>query len=396
MSLQGFYTTKGLALAAKLAAGTGLTITRVTAGSGETAASAAALAQERQTLTVGEAAVSGQSAVLPATLAEAGASAAYTLTELGVYARDPQEGEILYQVFRLSEGRAITAGGGSAYRFYLKQTVGAAGVTVTCSPAGLLTGEDLQPLRTALARKPDAVQGNITLHVAKTGNDTTGDGSESKPYLTIQKALNSLPKLLLARADIVIHGGTYEEAVLVYGFSGVNSLTIEGAENETVKIKTVDIRAVNLAEAVQLRNVELVGTSEDGYNFSVKTVDAEFVVLENVSCTNATASSHWGRFGSHTRCLRACEAVRSRIRRSRSTLPPRWFTWTVPSQAQATPSASAAAAAGATWAAMSRRAVRILRARNRKDSVVRYGNDGLRAGDPLRTRGKGRGFRPRL
>ena len=232
MSLQGFYTTKGLALAAKLAAGTGLTITRVTAGSGETAASAAALAQERQTLTVGEAAVSGQSAVLPTTLAEAGASAAYTLTELGVYARDPQEGEILYQVFRLSEGRAITAGG----------------------------------------------------------------GSESKPYLTIQKALNSLPKLLLARADIVIHGGTYEEAVLVYGFSGPNSLTIGGAENETVKIKTVDIRAVNLAEAVQLRNVELVGTSEDGYNFSVKTVDAEFVVLENVSCTNAAASSHWGAF----------------------------------------------------------------------------------------------------
>ena len=44
MSLQGFYTTNGLALAAKLAAGTGLTITRVTAGSGETAESAAALA----------------------------------------------------------------------------------------------------------------------------------------------------------------------------------------------------------------------------------------------------------------------------------------------------------------------------------------------------------------
>ena len=94
----------------------------------------------------------------------------------------------------------------------------------------------------------------------------------------------------------MIHGGTYEEAVLVYGFSGPNSLTIGGAENETVKIKTVDIRAVNLAEAVQLRNVELVGTSEDGYNFSVRTGDVEFVVLENVSCTNATASSHWGAF----------------------------------------------------------------------------------------------------
>lgn len=296
MSLQGFYTTKGLALAAKLAAGTGLAITRVTAGSGETAASAAALAQEGQTLTVGEAAVSGQSAVLPATLAEAQAAQSYTLTELGVYARDPQEGEILYQVFRLSESRAVTAGGGSAYRFYLRQTVGAAGVTVTCSPAGLLTGEDLQPLRAALAKKPDAVQEGITLHVAKTGNDTTGDGSESKPYLTIQKALNSLPRLLLARVVIKVHEGAYEEIAPVYGFSGSNSLTIEGAENETVKIKTVAIRGVNLAESVTLRNVELTEASGDGYNGPLQTNGVESVVLENVSCTSAAAGSNVGAF----------------------------------------------------------------------------------------------------
>lgn len=296
MSLQGFYTTKGLALAAKLAAGTGLTITRVTAGSGETAASAAALAQERQTLTVGEAAVSGQSAVLPATLAEAGVSAAYTLTELGVYARDPQEGEILYQVFRLSEGRAITAGGGSAYRFYLKQTVGAAGVTVTCSPAGLLTGEDLQPLRTALARKPDAVQGNITLHVAKTGSDTTGDGSESKPYLTIQKALDSLPKLLLGSVTILVHEGVYEENVFVSQFSGGGFLAIRGAENETVKIKTMHITGVNLTESLKLQNVEITGASEVGYSWSVQATRTASVDFDGVTCTNAAVSSNVGAF----------------------------------------------------------------------------------------------------
>lgn len=147
-----------------------------------------------------------------------------------------------------------------------------------------------------LAKKPDAQLIYTTLHVAKTGNDTTGDGSESKPYLTIQKALNSLPKLLLARADIVIHGGTYEEAVLVYGFSGPNSLTIGGAENETVKIKTVDIRAVNLAEAVQLRNVEVTGTSDDGYNWSIYTSDCTDVSLENVTCTNTVPSSYVGAF----------------------------------------------------------------------------------------------------
>ena len=142
MSLQGFYTTWGRARGAMRAAGTGLTITRVTAGSGETAESAAALAQERQTLTVGEAAVSGQSAVLPTTLAEAGASAAYTLTELGVYARDPQEGEILYQVFRLDAPRAVTKGGEDTLRFVkgtdcethvLAEVAYAEGVEVTLS-----------------------------------------------------------------------------------------------------------------------------------------------------------------------------------------------------------------------------------------------------------------------
>lgn len=70
MNMQGYYTTKGLTLAAKTAAGTKLAITKVTAGSGETAKSAAALAGEKQTLTTGTAAVSGQTAVLPVTLAE--------------------------------------------------------------------------------------------------------------------------------------------------------------------------------------------------------------------------------------------------------------------------------------------------------------------------------------
>lgn len=294
MSLQGFYTTKGLALAAKLAAGTGLTITRVTAGSGETAESAAALAQERQTLTVGEAAVSGQSAVLPTTLAEAGASAAYTLTELGVYARDPQEGEILYQVFRLSEGRAITAGGGSAYRFYLKQTVGAAGVTVTCSTAGLLTGEDLQPLRTALARKPDAVQGNITIHVAKTGNDTTGDGSESKPYLTIQKALNSLPHLLVDRVIVQVHDGNYNENVVIENFVG-RDVHVIGDSNESVTINTLYVLNCNIGYLL-IDNLAITGNSGDAYNWSLKVDGVQYAYLQNIICTNETPNSYVGAF----------------------------------------------------------------------------------------------------
>ena len=57
MNLQGYYTEKGLVLAVKVSAGTKLTVTKVTAGGGTTAANALALAEEKQTLTVGTAEV---------------------------------------------------------------------------------------------------------------------------------------------------------------------------------------------------------------------------------------------------------------------------------------------------------------------------------------------------
>lgn len=294
MSLQGFYTTKGLALAAKMAAGTKLTITKVTAGSGETAKSATALTGEKQTLTAGTAAVSGQTAVLPVTLAETSVSAAYELTELGVYAKDPDAGEILFQVFRIDSALRVAAGGTNTYRFYLKQTMGAAGITVACSPAGLLIDEDLQPLRTALAKKPDALIGtaDVVLHVAKTGSDTTGDGSEGNPYLTIQKAVNSLGNLMLTRGTVRVHAGTYNEDVRVGPVFAKNNIVLEGASGESVQVKTV--YTLGVVGRMFLENLDITGTSEDAYNWSLQCSGCQYVVMNNIRCTGAAASGNFG------------------------------------------------------------------------------------------------------
>lgn len=294
MNIQGFYTEKGLALAAKLAAGTKLTVTKAVAGSGSTAASAQALADIKQTLTVGSAKVEGQTATLPVTLAESGASASYTLAELGVYATDPDEGEILFQVFRLSEGHAITAGGESVYRFYLRVTVGASGVTVTCSPSGLLVEEDLTPVYAAIAKKPNAMMSGMEIHVAKTGSDSTGDGSKTKPFLTIQKAVNSLPKLLLDRPVIYIHAGTYEENVDIQGFIGINDMYLIGVSGETVKVNTIHLRKCLMFGPVGLENLELIGTSGDGYNWSLQCEGVTYVSLNQIKSTHAVPSSNWG------------------------------------------------------------------------------------------------------
>lgn len=150
MELLGYFTQAGKALSAKLLTGVSLRITRVAAGDGETPLTAAAMERERQALTVGTIRRSGETVVLPATLASALAAADYTLREVGVYAQDPEQGEILYRVYRLDEGLPIPSGGALTLRLELGETVSeVASVEVAGTAAGLLSWGDLDALRGA-------------------------------------------------------------------------------------------------------------------------------------------------------------------------------------------------------------------------------------------------------
>ena len=145
-----------------------------------------------------------------------------------------------------------------------------------------------------LAKKPDAQLIYTTLHVAKTGNDTTGDGSESKPYLTIQKALNSLPKLLLDRVIIQVHEGNYDENVLLGNFVG-REIHVIGDSTESVSLNTLKCFECN-CPYVRLENLTITGNSGDGYNWSVNLDAIQYVSLWNITCTNETPTSNVGAF----------------------------------------------------------------------------------------------------
>lgn len=71
--------------------------------------------------------------------------------------------------------------------------------------------------------------GAATYYVAKTGNDTTGDGSLSTPWLTIQKAASTV----VAGDTVFVRTGTYQEYVTVSadGTSG-SRITFEAYPNE--------------------------------------------------------------------------------------------------------------------------------------------------------------------
>lgn len=80
--------------------------------------------------------------------------------------------------------------------------------------------------------------GNTTIHVSTLGNDQTGNGTESKPFKTIQRAIDAAPKDINDRDIIIkIASGSYPEDIKISGFYG-GSLRFD---LETVTVNSISV-----------------------------------------------------------------------------------------------------------------------------------------------------------
>jgi len=236
MELHGFFTTNGRALAVKLSAGIGsLSITRVLSGSGNTSETATALSAVCQTLSVNTPIAKNQSATIPATLVCASAGTDYRLTELGVYADDPDLGEILYKIYRLDVPVEISATSAEVYRFYLKETMlQSLDVSVSCSPAGLITEADFNPF----AEKVAATQAPL-YHI-------------SMDAAALPEYLSSLPRYLGHHYTITV-SGTLTEALILDSFFGPGSINIKAAAVGRATLGVVKV--VSCQTPISLQNL---------------------------------------------------------------------------------------------------------------------------------------------
>lgn len=71
--------------------------------------------------------------------------------------------------------------------------------------------------------------GDIIYYISPTGNDIIGDGSPSKPFETIQHAIDLLPQVINHHVTIQLINGTYTTTPYFRGFSGRGSVNINGA-----------------------------------------------------------------------------------------------------------------------------------------------------------------------
>ena len=277
MDIQGYFTKKGLALSAKLSAGAVLTITRIVAGSGETAdpEAAASLPQIKQELRVNAPKQSGNTAVIPVTLVAAEAAEAYSLTELGVYAEDPDEGEILYKVYRLGEPVNISPASRLVLRFYLEETVSQAlHVTVNCSLAGLVTEEEFLPVKTAVQA------------TASTGRTVNLTAEELKPFL------DALPRLLTENLTIFV-SGTVTEIIRITGFYGCGSIRLDTKSSCTFQKV---LYAFDNDVAIRIRNMTFSDHADFGvdsnYNALLGIANCDRVSVESCTFTGTSNKDH--------------------------------------------------------------------------------------------------------
>ena len=278
MDLHGFFTENGQALAAKLAAGiTPLTVTRVVAGSGQTLSAANALTQPVQVLSVNSPTRAGSTATISATLIAAEAADSYALTELGVYAEDPDMGEILYKIYRIETPVTVSAGSRTVLRFYLEETVADdAEVSVVCSPAGLVTEAQLRPALDKLnANQPESI--SVSLAAAD-----------------LQTYLNQLPRYLNAIYTITVSGAV-ESPINISFFSGSGRLTIKAENLGNCTLSKVSV--VDCAVPVFFQKIRFQETPNFGNYARMLEAQGSYVMASSCSFTGLGSGTTACAFG---------------------------------------------------------------------------------------------------
>lgn len=86
-------------------------------------------------------------------------------------------------------------------------------------------------------QKNMGLDANMTVYVAVSGSDATGNGSSTSPYQTITKALSTIPKNLNGFGAIInIGAGTYDEDIFIEKtFGGVIILTGDASAQVAIR-----------------------------------------------------------------------------------------------------------------------------------------------------------------
>ena len=256
------FTNKGLALQAKLIAGTTLNITRAVSGSGYVTPGAlgqqTAVSSPKQTLSFMNVIYPEEGKVcLPCRLTNDGLSAGYTAMQVGIYATDPDEGEILYFIVQADSGSgtivpsAVEMPGFSAEWDFYFQYGQADDVSVTVDPSNAVTYTQAQAMIRTHDESENAHEGILApvmvwesatslstykrVYIDPQGSDNNA-GGQTAPMATIIGAIRKYAETC-KWLDIYMNDGTYTQEIGIIAFDACDiSIRSTNANKENVTI----------------------------------------------------------------------------------------------------------------------------------------------------------------
>ena len=102
---------------------------------------------------------------------------------------------------------------------------------------------------------------NTQLYVSASGSDTTGTGTQSAPYASVNKALSVLPKNLGGyTATITVLAGSYTGDITINGFNG-GALVIGGTATAANQVVTGAVTITNCTASVKVQYMSFQSTS---------------------------------------------------------------------------------------------------------------------------------------
>ena len=150
----------------------------------------------------------------------------------------------------------------------------------------------------------------INIYISKTGNDVTGDGSQEKPFQTIQTGINTIPTITNAPINIFIDNGTYLEDLNFDGltFNGIyitplNNVTNLDPNKTDCPVKIRSLRAGSASGYMSITGVQFVDTANapkmNEYQYAIANFQSVYMAV--VQC----------KFSENTKARNYCSIISS-------------------------------------------------------------------------------------
>lgn len=139
-----------------------------------------------------------------------------------------------------------------------------------------------------------------TYYVSPNGSDDN-DGSEAKPFKTINKAISKVGNFVAGTVQIILERGTYDERVVIASKGGPGQIEIRARDavngsNEWIDtgVSVKSFYCIETKCKITLRGIDVYGVDSTKSNCSVYVSSCTFMHLDNLRIQSATSSGNLG------------------------------------------------------------------------------------------------------